>query len=139
MSARVTFDGLAEFRAQLRHLPEALKAEGAEIVLRRARVAEARAKAAYQKHRRSGHLADGVVLVVESTGAFGAAVVVKSTALHAVIFENGSQVRHNRRGAYRGSMPPGNVFVPIMVQERRAMYGELAEMMRRNGLEVLGV
>ncbi len=139
MSARVVWQGLDELRAELKRLPADLKAEAGGIVLNRAQVARSRVVSGYEAHRHTGNLADHVILVVEGAGPLGTAVVVKSTARHAALFEIGTQARHTSQGAYRGSMPAFHVFVPVMVQERRGMYGELADMMRRHGLQVTGV
>ncbi len=139
MSAKVSWYGLDALRAELRRLPEDLKAEGGEIVLRRATAAESRVVAGYEAHRRTGNLASHVSIVVQASGPLGSVVVVKSTARHAALFEIGTQARHTSLGANRGSMPAAHVFVPVMVQERRTMYEELAELLRRHGLAVSGV
>jgi hypothetical protein len=63
---------------------------------------------------------------------------VKSTAKHAALFEIGTQARHTNIGANRGSMPPGKIFVPVVVRKRRAMYERLKELLVRHGAKVNG-
>ncbi len=119
---RFVFDGLEEFRAQLRALPAELAAE-AEI------------DAAYPE--RAGALRKGLT-VKHETSAFGATAIVRNTAPHAEEFENGTQARHTALGANRGAMPPGHVFVPIITRHRRAMYQALGAMLTRVGFVVSG-
>ena len=64
---------------------------------------------------------------------------VKNVAPHANIFENGTQARHTRIGANRGSMPPGHVFVPRIVRARHRLTQELKDMVARTtGAQVSG-
>ena len=69
---------------------------------------------------------------------YGAALIVKSTAKHAYIFENGTQVRKNAKGANRGAMPPGRVFVPTVIRKRKQMLQELKYLLVQAGLDVRG-
>ena len=87
---------------------------------------------------RTGNLRDHVVVSQGVGGQYGTAVIVKNTAKHAWLFENGSQARHTDIGANRGSMPPGHVFVPAVRRARRGMYIDLGEMLEREGLHVSG-
>jgi hypothetical protein len=59
--------------------------------------------------------------------------LVRNPAKHAAIFEFGTQARHTKLGANRGSMPPGHVFLPIVQQRRRTMYLRLKDMLVRFG------
>jgi hypothetical protein len=136
MPNRLVFDGLSELREQLRNLPSELTGEAANIVLGAANGAAAEIKGAYPV--RTGRLRDGLVVTRADKGKFSAGAIVKNTAKHAAIFENGTQARHNSLGANRGSMPPGHVFVPRMIRARRRMYERLSDLLRRKGLVVSG-
>lgn len=135
---RFTWSGLDDLRAALRALPAELHGEAAHIVEAAGNAAAFEVKAAYGRHRRTGNLQDHVKVERLPTGPFGVAVVVKSTARHAHLFERGTQARHTAIGANRGTMPPGNVFIPAVIKHRRRMYDELAALLRRVGLLVLG-
>jgi hypothetical protein len=74
----------------------------------------------------------------QDKGRFSAGAIVKNTAKHAWIFENGTQARHNDLGANRGSMPPGHVFIPAVIKRRRIMYQQLRALLERHGLKVSG-
>lgn len=136
MSAKVVWQGLDELRAELRRLPAELTAEASGIVMGAATDARNEIAAAYP--RRTGNLANSVKVITKATGPYGTAVIVKNSAQHAHLYEYGTQARHTDIGANRGSMPPGNVFVPRMVQHRRAMYERLKAMLHRHGLLVRG-
>lgn len=132
--------GLAELYAALRRLPEELRERGGQIVTENADEAADEIRAGYTAHKHTGNLADHVkvVKVDGASGKYGAAAIVKSTAKHAYIFENGTQVRKNAKGANRGAMPPGHVFVPIVIRKRRQMYQELQYLLVQAGLDVKG-
>jgi hypothetical protein len=133
---RLFFEGLAELRAELRRLPGDLAAEATTIIFARAERAKADIVAAYPE--RSGDLKNHVSVSKANAGKYGAGVFIKNTAKHAWLFENGSQARHTAIGANRGAMPPGHVFVPIVMRQRRAMYADLKALLARKGLQVRG-
>lgn len=133
---RLIIEGLTELRAALRALPAELTAEAGGIVDDAGELAKAEIMQRYP--RRTGNLRNHVTVSTISAGQFAAGVVVKSTAKHAHIFEVGTQARHNKLGANRGSMPPGNVFVPAIVRQRRKMYDRLKDLLVRHGLVVSG-
>jgi hypothetical protein len=132
---RLRFDGLEELKAALRSLPADLTGEGGHIVEAETNAAEGQIKRGYPV--RTGHLRDGVSSEIKTTG-FSVSGIVKNTARHAYIFENGTQARHNEIGANRGSMPPGHVFIPTVIERRRVMYAELKDLLVRHGLKVSG-
>jgi hypothetical protein len=133
---RFEFDGLDEFKAWLRRLPVHLRDDGAVLVEQRGDEAFDAIHAQYTAHKHSGNLANHLVQEVE-VSKFGASVVIKNTAKHAVIFENGTQIRKNKGGANRGAMPAGNIFIPVMQRKRRAMYDDLIELLKSADLEVV--
>lgn len=137
---RLELQGLAELRAALRNLPKELTGESSHIVEGAANGAAATVKGNY-KRGKTGNLIDGVVVEHGSFGQFAAGAIVKSKAKHAWLYENGSQVRHTAKGANRGVMPPagpGRAFIPVMIKARRQMYGKLADVLKRHGLQVTG-
>lgn len=138
MSASIRWNGLDQLREELRHLPEVLAGEAGSIVQRAAGDAAQDIRADYQAHRRTGNLAEHVKVEAKSIGQFGTALIVKSTAKHASIFEIGSQARHTNIGANRGSMPPGKTVARAGSKHRRSMYQRLKELLVRHGAEVSG-
>lgn len=140
MSASVRFTGLEEFKAALSRLPQELSGEGQAIVYGAADEAAAEIIAKYPA--RTGNLRKGVK-VTRSASAFATTAVVKNTAPHAFIFENGTEARHyfTDPGGVRkevGKMPPGHVFVPIVIRKRREMYEQLKALLVKAGLSVSG-
>lgn len=135
---RLVFNGLAELKAALRALPEELTGEASNIVDGTVNGAAVEIRSGYAKHSRSGRLQGGVIVTRVDRGKFTAGAIVKNTAKHAAIFENGTQARHTDLGANRGSMPPGHVFVPVVIRRRRSMYQSLKDLLVRKGLQVSG-
>lgn len=133
---RLVFDGLDDLRTQLRDLPSELTGEASHLVEGAANGAATDIKGAYPV--RTGNLRDGLTVTHFSGGKFSAGALVKNTAKHSWLFENGSQARHTSIGANRGSMPAGHVFIPIVMRARRQMYEALKLMLVRHGLAVSG-
>jgi Bacteriophage HK97-gp10, putative tail-component len=136
--ANVTFEGLDELKEQLRHLPAALTGEAANVIQATANRAEADMRARYSAHVRSGNLRDGLEQIErDERSANGYAIMMINRARHAWIFEFGTQARH--RGIVTWApMPAGHVFIPAMDSNRRWMYEQLKDVLRRAGLEVSG-
>lgn len=142
-----TWTGLDEFKRALRDLPRELADEGRSIIVRHASRAEQRVTANYQAHARTGTLAGSVKMEVIGTGAYGTTARVRVTAKQATWLEDGTAVRQLKgRGRYRAGtnrgairpLPVHHQFIPVMQQERRAMYAALIAMMRAHGLTVEG-
>jgi len=134
---RLVLEGLAEFRAALRALPAELVVEAGPIVEGAANGAAAAIVAAYPE--RTGRLRKGVsVKRVSEGGLYGVGAVVVNRAPHAALFDSGTQTRQTAIGANRGRMPPGNVFVPRIIQARRQMYARLKDLLARQGFVVSG-
>lgn len=131
---RLRLDGLDDLRAALRKLPADLTQEASGIVTSTAEDAAAEIVSNYPVV--TGALKRGV-RVAKVTSGFIAGASVKNTAPHAYIFEHGSQTRKTRSGT-PNPMPPGRVFIPIVVRKRRAMNGRLIALVRREGFEVSG-
>lgn len=135
---RFVWAGLDELKAELRTLPADLANEAGVIVQSHAHTAAAAIRDAYGQHRRSGDLADGVVVETVASGPLGVGLIVRSRSKHAWLFEHGSQARHWMRGKLTGRMPPTPTFIPTTIRFRRAMYEALADLLRAHGLIVAG-
>lgn len=137
MSARVVLEGFEEFRRALRHLPETLAIEAADIVSAHASQAERSVEAAYPMGP-TGNLR-GRVSVDTTRGRVGVTAVLRSRAPHAHLFEFGTNRRTTQKGYNRGVMrqaPEAQRLIPIAIRERRRMYEALADMLRGQGFEV---
>lgn len=135
MSSSLTFEGLDDLRAALRALPHELAQEGGDVIVETTNNAADEIMAGYPDV--TGHLRGGVKFSIERS-EFGVIGIVKNTAKLANIFEVGSQARHTELGANRGSMPPGHVFVPVVMRRRRQMYDQLKDVLAKAGIEVSG-
>jgi hypothetical protein len=142
VSATVEWTGLAELKEELRSLPGDASVEASHLIEGIANGAATDIKAVYGAHRVTGHLQESVVIERQSAGAFGTAIVVKSTDPMAWLFDNGSQARHWASGKSTGQMwgktPPTHAFVQIMIRARRQMYEQLTALLVRKGLVVSG-
>lgn len=135
MSAKFVWNGLTELKTELRELPATLTAEAAPLVESVASSTAADISAAYP--RRTGRLRGGVsVRRASGFGLFNVAAVIVNTSALAAIFESGTQARHTKIGANRGSMPPGHVFIPRVIRARRILTLQLAGLAQRHGLTV---
>jgi hypothetical protein len=144
---RFVFDGIDELREALRNLPAELAAEAAGYVTDNAEAAVADVRRVYEAHVDSGNLVSRL-FISTSSSAFGAGALVRNTAKHAWLFENGSQARHwtgpRGTGKSTGEMwgktaqPPSHTFIRSMMKHRKHMYEQLRAMLERHGLEVTG-
>jgi hypothetical protein len=140
--ARLTIQGIAELKDALARLPTELKGQATGFVVEAAYAAQRDIVAQYpvgpgnaRTGYKGGKLQKGVKVTVKEIGPFKVAAQVRSTAPHGWLYEHGTQVR-TYRGANRGSMPPHYVFIPTMIRHRRALYGQLATIIREHGLTV---
>lgn len=135
--ASVTWDGLEELKEALMNLPEELTGEAGHILEATGNAAVHEIKAAYPSV--TGNLRDHVEMAQYTAGRFGVIVVIQNTAKHAWIYEHGTEARHyyTDSGALHptGRMPPGKVFIPLMMKHRRRMYQALADLLERHGIE----
>lgn len=130
------WEGLKELRDELLKLPETLTGEAMDLIERTVNATAAEIRQAYPT--RTGNLRKGVKVSSILRSGFVAGATLKNTAKHAVLFELGTQARHNKLGANRGSMPPGHVFTPRAVKARRALTVKLKEIVARHGAVVTG-
>ncbi|HEV8445448.1 MAG TPA: hypothetical protein VGQ44_01465 [Gemmatimonadaceae bacterium] len=132
---RFTWTGLEELKADLRNLPATLAGKGADRVEARANNAYATIHAGYPS--RSGDLRNDLT-VTHARNQFGATSLVRNSSKHALAFDVGTQARHNKLGANRGSMPANPLFSQTIVQERRRMWSDLKDLLTEEGLTVTG-
>jgi hypothetical protein len=136
--SRVTleWEGLTQLEEDLHTLPTDLRIEAITITREAADDAAATMAALYPK--RTGALANSLLVSQSEPGPYATRAMVINTSAYALVFDLGSQARHSAIGANRGSMPAGNVFVPTMIRARRAMYDSLKDLLQRSGLSVSG-
>lgn len=127
---------LEALRLDLLKLPEDLADKAQGRIVQAVRLSSSRIQISYPRGQ-SGDLAGKVKISVERNGP-SVVGIVKNTSKIGYIFENGSANRYTDKGAFRGAMPPGHVFIPIVAQERRKMYADLKEIVAEAGLEVSG-
>lgn len=142
MSASIRWEGLSELREALRSLPNDLKAEASHIVEGAANSAAVDVKASYAAHVLTGDLINHLTVTHFEANRFSAGAIVKNTAKHAWLFENGSEARHyiTVRGKTHltGKMPAAHTFIRAMISNRRRMYDQLGDLLTRHGLQVSG-
>ena len=129
--------GLQEYKAALRALPEELKDEAFDIVLG---ASQAAMREIYNRYPvgPTGNLRKGLRILVDlgRSTRLGVFVRLYNAAPHAYLFEVGTAPRRTATGAKRGSMPPGRVFVPIVIRHRHVMRQALIALVRSKGLLV---
>ncbi len=138
----LVFDGLAQLQKDLLNLPTDLQAEAGHIVEAHANAAAARIKSTYSDHWITGELTKKVAVDFDLTTGVAASAVITNTSRLAYIFENGTEARHyvtvNGKQHLTGKMPGFHAFIPVVMQERRNMYADLADLVRSHGLAVTG-
>jgi len=134
--ASLTWSGLDELKAALRQLPAELTGQAAKIVQAAANRAEADARLNYPVV--TGNLRDGMGQIERDDSAnYGYRITVINRAPHAWIYEYGTQARHRGLKTWR-PMPAGHVFVPAIERNRRWMYDQFRDLLRDQGLGVIG-
>jgi Bacteriophage HK97-gp10, putative tail-component len=138
MPNELRIDGLEEFAAALRQLPEELTHDAAVIVRAQADEAMRQMFAAYPVD--SGQLRRGLRLDPSITDRGTTLTRVRNRTWYAALFEFGTKGKHRhwRTGKDVGPMPAGQVFVPIAQRRRIIMVTALMDMVRRAGLTVAG-
>lgn len=153
VSSKLTFDGMAEFRAELSKLPEHLALLAADIVAETAETVGQQTSANYpvrrtglhpSKRRKGtwfppGNLKARVRVEIKDKSRLGVRAMVRSQAPHSGIFESGTEQRQTRTGANRGRMPKAQgeqAMIPRVQRARRRMVERLKAMVRGEGLTV---
>lgn len=115
----VQWRGLDEFKDRLRAMDAEMTAEANEIMVS---VAESARTAIVQTYPiKSGNLRRGVIIrKPRNPGRLLAGVDLVQRAPHGWLYERGTTVRHNKKGANRGQMKATPTFVPIAERYHRA-------------------
>ncbi len=125
-------------RRRLRNLAtdlEGTHSEAAQIVVATTEAAANDIRSEYEAHRVTGTLASRVRVKYRS--ALVGTVI--SAAPHATIFEKGTNERFQKKtGKSVGSSPAHKVIAKVAPGHRERMRGQLADVLRRHGLEVTG-
>jgi hypothetical protein len=130
----VRWEGLEELKAALRQLPAELAGEASNIVQATANGAIVDMRAEYPP----GELRDKLYQSTQSTGPFGAGIVIRNASGWAWHWDHGTQLRHWIDGKSTGQMAPHHTFGRVMAQSRRRMYAQLWQLLERTGLRVSG-
>jgi hypothetical protein len=137
VTVRLQMDGIQEFKAALRRLPEELQGEADAIVATHAEAAGADVVRGYAQGP-TGNLKRRVMVTRESS-RFGTSALVKSRAPHASIYESGTQQRRTAKGYNRGRMPQASAearMIPKVIRWRSRMVKQLIALLQRAGFEV---
>jgi hypothetical protein len=138
MAVRLQLQGMTEFRAALRQLPEDLADEAGVIVQAQAENVAGQIESGYPQGP-TGNLKRGVTVASSSASRFGAGAIVRSRAPHASIFEKGTTQRRTGKGWNRGAMPQPDVsqrMIPKVIRARQRMMAALIDLVRRAGFQV---
>jgi hypothetical protein len=149
-TVHLKWDGIKDLSEALRGLPAELRDEAFPIVEDAVDRAKEEIAAKYPvgptkmvkgRRREGGNLRAGLAIDRGATGPsnFGAVLVLKNTAKHAWLFENGTELRETALGWKRGRMPAGKVFIPIVIRARARMWKALADFVRSKGFTVRGI
>lgn len=133
---KLTLQGMQQFRAALRRLPDDLLEHGGQIVEAHAQDAQHSIVHRYPEH--TGRLKAGVTLRKQH-GKYVTSAIVQSRAPHAHLFEKGTKQRRTASGANRGRMPKANeaeAMIPEVIRKRRQMMSALVAMLRNAGFSV---
>jgi hypothetical protein len=138
MASTMRWDGLKEFREELRQLPEELRGQAAKVVEGEVNAAYVTVKRVYEAHRFTGFLSSKLAIQpLKVSGLLTTGLVLKSGSPLAWLFDNGTQARHyitvNGVTHQTGRMPGFHVFGRTVAFTRRKIRGLLIEIVRRHG------
>lgn len=138
MGIKLNLEGMNALRDALRQLPEDLATEAAGIVSGYANEAQRQIASGYPQGP-TGNLRRGVRVIHNAGRRVSTTSIVKSTAPHAWIFENGTANRVTNRGANRGRMPKpldAERMLPKVIRLRARMVQELIHLVEKHGFTV---
>lgn len=140
----VTWQGMAEFQALMRRLPDDLAVQVRREGEAAANGAAFAIRSAYGAHRRTGNLQESVV-VEEQRMAVGFRFRVRTKgkkAAHAHLIEFGTKARHYiTEGGVRHETGAGrayHIFLPRIAKHKRQMFENIIALLVRQGWRVTG-
>jgi hypothetical protein len=138
MASTMRWDGLKEFREELRQLPEELRGQAAKVVEGEVNAAYVTVKRVYEAHRFTGHLSRQLAIQpLKRSGQLITGLVLKSGSPLAWLFDNGTQARHyitvHGKTHLTGRMPGFHVFGRTVAFTRRKIRTLLIDMVKRHG------
>jgi hypothetical protein len=139
MASTVIWNGLEEYMAELKQLPEACLGEAGKAIEGEVNGAFVAVAQVYERHRFTGTLRRRLTISHLAIGTHVYGVVLKSGSPLAWLFDNGSQARHWKSGKGTGEMwgktsnPPTHTFSRAVGKARRKLSGLFREMLLRHG------
>lgn len=138
MAKGVVWNGLDEYLAELRRLPEDCTGEAGKFIQAETNAAYVEIAAVYEAHRFTGTMRRLLKLLpITSGGALTAGIQLRSGSPLAWLFDNGSQARHWVSGKSTGKMwgktPPTHIFARTVGKARRTLAAEFRAMLLRRG------
>jgi len=136
--AFVVWDGLAEYKEELRQLPAACLGEGRHAVEGGVNGAYVAISTVYGAHRVTGTLQKRLKITpLKVSGQYSTGLVLTSGSPIAVLFDRGSQARHyvtvNGVDHVTGRMPPNPIFTSSVAKAKREIVAKLKEIVLRRG------
>jgi predicted NAD/FAD-dependent oxidoreductase len=141
MKPFVVWNGLAEFKEELRQLPEACTVEAAHLIEGEVNSAYVAISQVYGAHHFTGTLQKKLTKTLLNETQFATGWKLTSGSPLAWLFDNGSQARHyttpsgavHQTGAMWGRTPPTHIFSSTVGKTKRALVQKLKEMVLRHG------
>jgi len=136
--ATVVWDGLEEYKEQIRTLPAECAKEARNFIEGAVNGAYVTISTVYGQHRVTGNLQKGLkILPLKVSGEYTTGLELRSAAPHAWLFEHGSQGRHYTtvHGVRHvtGRMPPTPIFNGTIGKAKRKLVEQLKDMVIRRG------
>lgn len=135
---RVVWNGLAEYKAELKQLPTELTGEAAKVIEGEVKGAYVAISGVYGRHRHTGTLQKRLKIApLKIKGNETTGLELKSGSPLAWLFDNGSQARHWASGKSTGRMwgrtPPTHIFAKTVGIAKRDIVRLLKAMVLRRG------
>ena len=136
--AFVVWNGLAEYKEQLRTLPEACTGEALHVIEGGVNGAYQAISQVYGEHHFTGTLQKRLrISPLKVNAQFTTGLTLTSGSPLAWLFDHGSQARHyvteNGVTHATGRMPPTPIFVSTVVKTKRKIVEQLKDMVLRRG------
>ena len=138
MKTQMVWNGMAEYKEELRQLPAECTGEAAKVVEAGATGAYQTIRAVYAAHHFTGTLEKQLrISPLKINGQFVTGLVLTSGSPLAWLFEHGSQARHydtaNGVKHLTGKMPPTPIFNSTVGKTKRAIVQQLKDIVLRRG------